>query len=579
MSERECKVAPSFTGGGLSSGINPDATICVKPNKKNNRMDDLYVIISASQPAYESTMQEFTGRHRPRIGEMLLDYGFIDQDQLAKALDRQIRSGGRLGSVLEEMGYVDDDMLLSVLGRQHNVPHVNLFDMRVSPEILNILPFEKVRSFRVLPFRKTDDFVSLAMVDPYDINTIENIETAVSGAVRPFVASHYQMDRAIRNFEQEGYGGMLFDGDKLRSGAAIAGSKVPGISAFLKLVPDFMASELYLAAGASPAMKGNAGMKRLSMPKLTPAQMKDFIYEILSREQMAEFERRKELDFIYPVPDTGRFRISLFRQRNSISLSARLILEKIPSLNELGLPEWITGYAMKSYGLILVAGLPGSGKSSTVSALVDIINSNRSRSIVTLEDPVVYLHKHKMSNVNQREIGIDTESFATGLGNALMHGADVIVVSELRDAESMSLALNAAETGRLVISAMTTMNTLTAIDRIIDVFPVNRKPQIRMQLADTLLLAFAQKLVPSKEEGRKALAYEKLTGSVRVRNLIKDGKTSNIKALMQVVSEDMLSVDRSLARLCLDGKISFEEGFSLADSPAFYQDLIRTGSA
>jgi len=510
---------------------------------------------------------------------MLLDYGFIDQEQLAKALDRQIRSGGRLGSVLEEMGYVDDDMLLSVLGRQHNVPHVNLFDMKVSPEILNILPFEKVKSLRVLPFRRSNDSVSLAMVDPYDRKTIENIETAVSGTVRPFIASHNQMDKAIRTFEKEGYGGMLFDGEKLRAGAVITESKVPGIATFLKLVPDFMASELYLAAGASPAMKINDEMKRLSMPKITPAQMKDFIYDILSREQMEEFEKRKELNFIFPVPDTGRFRISLYRQRNSISLSARLIFENIPSLNALGLPEWTTGYAMKPYGLILVAGLPGSGKSSTLSAFVEIINSNRSCNIVTLEDPVVYLHKHKLSNVNQREIGIDTETFATGLGNAMRQGADVIVISELRDAESISIALNAAETGRLVISGMTTMNTLTAIDRIIDVFPVNQKPQIRMQLADTLLLAFAQKLVPAKGDGMKALAYEKLTGSVRVRNLIKDGKTFNIKALMQVVSEDMLSVDRSLARLCLDGKISFEDGFSFADSPAYYQDLIRTGSA
>lgn len=524
-------------------------------------------------------MNDLIRRQKPRIGEILLDYGFIDQEQLAKALDRQIQYGGRLGSIIEEMGYVDDDMLLNILGKQYNLPHVNLFEVKVSPEILNILPFEQVRSLGILPFRKSDDTLSLAMVDPLDKDAIRDVESAVSGTVSPFIVSRYQMDKVIRSFEEEGYGSMLFDGEKLRDEKAVAESRIPDIYTFLKLIRDFSATDLYLSAGSPPSMRISNELKRLSMPKISSAQMRDFVYDILTENQREEFEIRKELNIVISVTDTGRFRINLFKQRNSISLSARLMFEYISSVKELGLPGWITDYVMKPQGLILIAGLPGTGKSATISALVEVINSSRRCNIITLEDPVEYLHKHKQSNVNQREIGIDTESLASGLKHVLKQGADVIVISELRDAESISIALNAAETGCLVISAMTTLNTITALDKIINVFPLNLQPQIRMQLADTLLLVFSQKLIPGKEDSGKVLAYEKLIGSNRVRNLLREGKMVNIRSLMQVASDDMMSVDRGIARLCLDGKISFEEGLKISDSPSYFQDLIRTGSA
>jgi len=523
-------------------------------------------------------MQSASGKHKQRIGELLLDYGLINQDQLAKALDRQVRSGGRLGSVIGEMGYVDDELLLSVLGRQHNLPYVNLFDIKVQPDVLNVLPFEKVKSLRALPFGKSGNTVSLAMVDPYDSSAVRNIETAVGGAVRPFIVSLHQMDKAIRAFEKEGYGSAPFEGGTLRDEKAVAGPGMPGIYSFLKLIPDLGATDLFLTAGAQPAVKINNELKRLSMPKLTSAQIRDFMGEILRKEQMEEFERLKEVSFIFPVTDTGRFRISFYNQRNSISLAARLMHENISSVRWTGLPDWINDYAMTPSGLILIAGLPGSGKAATVASLVDIINSNRRCNIVTLEDPVVYLHRHKLSNVNQREIGVDTDSTESGLRHALRQGADVIAINELRDPGSISTALNAAETGRLVIGAMTALNAVAAVDRVINIFTADQQPLIRTQLAAALLLVFSQKMIPAKEGGR-ALAFEKLAGSDRVRNLIMEGKTVNIRSLMQVASGDMLSVDRSIARLCLDGKISFEEGLKYADSPSYYQDLIRTGSA
>jgi twitching motility protein PilT len=212
--------------------------------------------------------------------------------------------------------------------------------------------------------------------------------------------------------------------------------------------------------------------------------------------------------------------------------------------------------------------------------LINIINSNRRGNIVTLEDPIEYLHKHGLCNVNQREIGIDTESFAEGMRHIVRQDPDVIVVGDLKDTESIMIALNAAESGHLVITSINSLNTTTALEKMINIFPENQRPQIRIQLADTLLLGISQALIPTLEDDEKRiLAYEKLTNSPRVSKLVREGNITNIRSLMQVVSEDMSSLEISLASLCLEGMISFENGLRFAGSPAQYKELFKTGRA
>ncbi len=516
-------------------------------------------------------------RQHPRIGEILLDYGLISQEQLVRALDRQVQSGDRLGSVLEGLGYLDSDTLLSVLGRQYDSPFVNLYEVKVSPAILELLPFEQVKSFKAIPFSKSDNALSVAMVDPGDAVAIRNIESVVGSSVKPHVVPCYQMDRAIHAFETEGYGSITFEGDKLKEEKVFTEKKVPDILAMLKLLTDFRATELHLAAGASPGMKINNELKRLSMPRISPAQMKDFVSKVLTKNQFDEFESYNELDTVITLSDTGRFRINVFRQRNSISLSARLMYESIPSISDLHLPELVHDFALKQKGLFLITGPAGQDKSTTLAAIIDVINSNRSCNIVTLEDPVRYLHTHKKSNVNQRDIGIDTDSFASGLKHVLRQGQDVIMISDLRDLESISAALHAAESGHLVIAAIHSLNTVTAMEKILNIFPDIRRPQIKMQLADTLLVVISQKLIPKTDGDGKTRAYEVLMNSSRVANLIREGQVSNIRQMMQVASEDMSSLDQSLAGLCLEGKISFNDGLNSSDNAAFYQELIRRG--
>jgi twitching motility protein PilT len=305
--------------------------------------------------------------------------------------------------------------------------------------------------------------------------------------------------------------------------------------------------------------------------------MKGFANEVLNESQMEDFKRENEIDFAISLKDTARFRINMYKQRGFISIAARMLVEDIPSISRLKLPEWIGDIALKRQGIILITGPTGHGKTTTMASLVDLINTNMKSNIITLEDPIEYLHISKKSNINQREVGIDTDSFAEGLRRVFRQDPDVIVIGEMRDPESVAIALTAAETGHLVISTLHTLNVTTAIDRIVDLFPANQQPQVRNQFSDVFLLIFAQRLVNRKDGKGRILAYEMVKNSFRVRNMIREGKSFNIRSYMQTGSDDMYSIDQSLARLCLDGVIELEEGLKFADNQEYYREIVSTG--
>ncbi len=513
-----------------------------------------------------------------RFGEILLESGVITQEQLKKALRRQIQVGGYIGSILEEMGYLDEDSLLNFLSKQLSTSSLSLFETKIEPDMLNLLPFNKVKTFMVLPVKEDGGKVTLAMTNPNDIEAIQDIEFALGRGIEPVVVPFFQMERALAFFEKKGYGNRLFEGELLRKRISTLETRLPSIVTLLRFVLDYKATDLHLSAGVPPSVRIDNEMKRLSLPAMTPEQLKEIAYEALTEDQQKIFERYKEIDFAISIPDVGRFRVNIYKQRTSVSLAARVIIEDIPSLKELLIPEWLADFVLKPHGFILIVGPTGHGKTTTMAALINIINSNRKCNIVTLEDPIEYLHKHKKSNVNQREIGVDTDSFAMGLKHVFRQDPDVIVIGEMRDPESIAIALTAAETGHMVISTLHTQNTTTAVDRIIDVFPEHQQQQVRLQFADSFLLVFAQRLVPKKTGQGRVLAYEKMATSYRIRNLIREGKGHGIRSLMQVSAEDITAIDFSLARLYLDGKIKFEDGLKFADNPAYYQELTQLGA-
>lgn len=512
---------------------------------------------------------------KPMLGEILVKYEIITQDMLTNALRKQSQSGGKVGSILVEMGYITADTLLDFLSIHYGVPAVNLFKIDVPEHVLKSLPVEKIREYQVLPL-EIDKKLTLAMVNPEDFAAIQDIEFIMGKRVSPVVVPSLQFDAAIRRIESKsGVGLISSELEQSCSPVESAESSAVEINLLLKLLKESKAIDLHLTAGVPPSLKVSTELRRLNLPALTPEILREYARTLMTSEQQDLFKTANNVDIAYMNREIGRFRVNIYKQRSSVSITIRRIPESIPALQELGFADDIESYALRNNGLILVAGPAGQGKSTTMAALVEVINARRKCNIITLEDPIEYLHKHKNSNVNQREIGIDTASFHEGLRHVFRQDPDVIVVGEMRDSESFMIALQAAETGHLVLSTLNARNSTSAVERVIDIFPGDQQAQIRSQLADSLALVISQRLVMNKEKTGSVLVYEKLANSFKIRNFIRDGKTHQIRSQMQLAGEDFSSLDTHLVKLTVDGLISAEEGARHADSPSFYLDTLK----
>lgn len=305
------------------------------------------------------------------------------------------------------------------------------------------------------------------------------------------------------------------------------------IDAFLKAAVDMKASDLHIPVGSPPLVRQFGQLKRFKYADLTSAQTQALLFEILSPQQRAALAQDWELDFAYEVPGLARFRCNAYHQRKGIDICFRVVKNTLASFEELGLPETIKKACDHHQGLILVTGSAGSGKSTTLAAMVDHINSHRAHHVLTVEDPIEYVHPIKQAAVNQRQLGKNTLSYANALRAALREDPDVIMVGELRDLETISLAISASETGHLVIASMNTSSAHKTVDKIIDSYPAGQQNQIRAMLGESLKAVFSQRLLPKADKTGVVLAYEVLLGSPQLANLIKDGKTFQIPNIMQ----------------------------------------------
>jgi twitching motility protein PilT len=293
------------------------------------------------------------------------------------------------------------------------------------------------------------------------------------------------------------------------------------------------------------------------------------ILNILSEEQRRKFETELELDFAYSIPGVSRFRANVFQQRNSMAAVFRVIPLSIPTIEELGLPEVCRELADRPRGLVLVTGPTGSGKSTTLAAMIDHINATRKVHIITLEDPIEFLHHNKQAYLNQREVGEDTHSFAAALRRVLRQDPDVILVGEMRDLETISAAITAAETGHLVLATLHTTGGPETIDRIIDVFPPHQQQQVRMQLSNSLEGVLSQVLLRSTDGKSRVLAMEVMLGVSAIRNLIREGKTHQMPTIIQGGSKvGMQTLDQDLKALMQKGKITYEDAIGKAQNPS-----------
>ena len=333
------------------------------------------------------------------------------------------------------------------------------------------------------------------------------------------------------------------------------------------------ASDLHINVEAPPVLRINGKLEKLSLPELNPKNTHEMIYSILNERQKRDFEKYGELDLSYELANVARFRVNVFKHRLGEAAAFRLIPEKIKTLSELNLPSILSKFTEKDKGFVLITGPTGSGKSTTLAALIDIINKNRYDNIITIEDPIEFIHSHKNCLVSQREIGSHTKSFASALRNALREDPDVILVGEMRDLETISMALTAAETGHLVFSTLHTISAGETVERIIDVFPPHQQNQVRMQLAGSLQGIVAQTLMPTLDGTGRVPALEVLIANPAIRNLIREGKVHQIPSTIQISKKDgMQSLDQSLKDLVMEGKISREDAIKKAiDKKAFME--------
>jgi twitching motility protein PilT len=329
-------------------------------------------------------------------------------------------------------------------------------------------------------------------------------------------------------------------------------------AAVLTRMVELNASDVHLSPGFAPAVRVRGAITPLDdYPELTPQDTREIVYSLLNDARRKRFENEQQLDFAYSIPGVARFRVNCFFQRGAISAAFRLVPEKILSLEELGLPTVMAEFTRKPRGFVLVTGPTGSGKSTSLASMIDMINEERTEHILTIEDPIEFLHLHKRCLVNQREIGADAIDFASALKSALREDPDVILVGEMRDLETISTALTAAETGHLVFATLHTQSTAQTVDRIIDVFPSEQQHQVRMQLSIALQGIVTQQLVATADGSARIAACEVLVPTPAIRNLIREGKTHQIYSAIQTSgSTGMQTMDAHLAQLVRMGKIT-----------------------
>ncbi len=339
------------------------------------------------------------------------------------------------------------------------------------------------------------------------------------------------------------------------------------LKALLKLIVDKDGSDLYLSSGVQPSMKVQGKLLKVGKQELTGADVEKIGLQIMNADQASEFEKKPEMNLAIDEPDIGRFRVNIFRQRNDMALVIRVIKTELPNYKVLGLPDNLTELIMEKRGLVIFVGGTGSGKSTSLAALIDYRNQTHAGHIITIEDPIEFVHPHKKSIVNQREVGVDTDSYEDALENTLRQAPDVILIGEIRSRETMEHALAFAETGHLCLSTLHANNADQALDRIINFFPEDRHKQLYLDLSLNMKGLISQRLVPTID-GKRTAAIEILTGSPRIKDLIKDGKIHEIKEAMEGSEQyGMQTFDMALLRLFKDGKISEEETLKNADSP------------
>jgi twitching motility protein PilT len=494
-----------------------------------------------------------------RFGETLVDRHVLSRDALEQAIEESERSKQALPAVLLQLGLVGSKDLTAALADQMGVRFIDFLETPIHQDAPETLPAELARQFVAVPVDFEGQKLVVAFAEPPSDDALGAVGHATSFEVIPAVADRTELMRAIAMI----YGAADGDASEFVSSVSVGDDAFEDelhINDLLDLVIQWGGSDLHLASGSPPVIRVHGELRPVSeLPIFNGSQIRQMIFSILTQKQREKFENELELDTSYALPGRGRFRVNVFLQRDSVGCVMRAIPYEIVEFERLGIAPAVQAWSHMPRGLVLVTGPTGSGKSTTLASLIDIVNRERSVHIMTVEDPIEFLHTHKRSLINQREVGEDTHSFANALKHVLRQDPDVILVGEMRDLETISTALTAAETGHLVFATLHTQDAPQSIDRVIDVFPAHQQQQVRVQLASALQGICTQQLVPTADGQGRAVACEVMVATPAIRNLIREGKTHQIYSMLQAGGRyGMVTMDMSLAQLVKAHRITLD---------------------
>ncbi|MFZ6002753.1 MAG: PilT/PilU family type 4a pilus ATPase [Actinomycetota bacterium] len=520
-----------------------------------------------------------------RLGEFLVGRRVLSRDTLEELLAREVAEGVHLTTLLQLERAVSEPDLVAAVASELGVPFVDLADHSIAPDVWGLVPEEVALSHGAVALERTSTGVLVAMEDPGDEKAVTVLEEALGSEVQPAAAARDDLLRLIRQMypdaRTEGIspasGVEEGEVDANRTSAVATSAAEVHLDDLLVEVLRVGASDLHLTAGSPPVVRVEGELRRMpGVPALNGSEVRRMVLGAFTQQQRQRFLEVGELSASHAIPGKGRFRVSAFVQRDSVGAVLRLVPAEIPSLEDLGLPDEVIEWSDHRTGLVLVCGPHGSGTSTTLAAHVDRINRSRAAHILTIEEPIEFLHRHHVGLVNQREVGEDTATFESGLRYALRQDPDVIVAGELPNVDSLRLALAAAETGHLVFATLRTIDAVQTVDRIVEVFPVDQQPQARVQLATTLRGIVVQQLVPAVDGGR-ALATEVLLPTPSVIECIRSGDSANLgKAILGGATSGMGTMDQSLAELVQEGIVESEVAIDRAVDPTELRYLLSS---
>ena len=491
-----------------------------------------------------------------QFGESLVERHVLARDTLEDAIEESARNNLPLPAVLLARGLVGPKDLAAGIAQSLGMPFVDLGETAIQPAAVHSFSEDLARKHTALGIEQQGDMILVAFADPADHVAIAAVAAAILAerdmGMIPAGAEREDLLRSIDTAYRESDAG---------SDAIFVGESIdPELHRMFERVHELGASDLHLAAGQPPLVRILGDLHRLiDFDVLSGSRIRELVYSILTKRQQETFESTHELDTNYTVPGVSRYRVNVYLKRDAVAASFRQIPYVVQPFESLGLPDSVRNFAMLPRGLVLVTGPTGSGKSTTLASLIDLVNQTRPSHIITIEEPIEFVHESKMALVSQRNVGTDTASFATALRQALRQDPDVILVGEMRDLETISTAVTAAETGHLVFATLHTQDAAQTIDRIVDAFPAEQQDQVRIQVASTLQGIVTQQLIPTADGLSRVLAAEVLTATPAIRNLIRDGKIHQVFPMIQAGRKfGMNTMDEHLGELVRAGTITLE---------------------